>query len=39
MTPTQLYCFGLITPFLLIAMTEFYVHYKARHHLVNMVWL
>ena len=27
MTPTQLYCFGLISPLLLIAITEFYVHY------------
>ena len=26
MTPTQLYCFGLITPLLLVALTEFYVH-------------
>ena len=27
MTPTQLYIFGLITPLLLIALTEFYIRY------------
>ena len=27
MSPTQLYCFGLITPLLVIALTEFYLHY------------
>ena len=27
MSPTQLYCFGLITPLFVIALTEFYLHY------------
>ena len=31
MSPTQLYCFGLITPLFVIALTEFYLHYLKKN--------